>query len=71
MPFEEEALLCRLPQNKRMSLTVFGIIRVAKEDGKTNIADIFTKLVTGILLYCHFPGWLLCMWRDQTKPSQT
>jgi hypothetical protein len=49
-----------------------GIFELPKgwqdQDGKTNIADILTKLVTGTVL-----RFLVgcCMWRNQTKPSQS
>ena len=58
---------CSVAYHKARECIAAGIIRIAKEDGKTNIADILTKLVTGTVL-----RFLVgcCMWRNQTKPSQ-
>ena len=36
-----------------------GILRVGKEDGETNLADLFTKVLTGQRRWdlCHFMMW--------------
>jgi len=57
---------CTVAYHKARECIAAGIIRIAKEDGKTNMADILTKLVTGVVLRFLVGS---CMWRTQTKPS--
>ena len=57
---------CSVAYHKARECIAAGIIRIAKENGKTNIADILTKLVTGVVLRFLVGS---CMWRTQTKPS--
>ena len=57
---------CSVAYHKARESIAARTIRIAKEDGKSNVADLFTKLVSGSVLKTLVS---YCMWRSHTKPS--